>query len=80
MRAFMVESGEMKLSERCHVHALMMDDEGWYVTANVLDSAGVELDSLESLCEELGCPPDINRTDFLRLKLGLFHDTERETT
>jgi hypothetical protein len=80
MRAFMARSGEMKLSERCHIHALKMDEEGWYVTANVLDSAGVELNSLESLCEELGCPPDTNRIEFLWLKLGLSHDTERETT
>lgn len=31
------------LAHRCYIHANKMDDEGWYVTANVLHAASLRL-------------------------------------
>lgn len=36
----------MTLAERCRVHAQKMNDEGWYVTANVLWQAAKALDEV----------------------------------
>jgi hypothetical protein len=37
---------ELKIPERCRIHASKMDEEGWYVTANVLHIAATEIDTL----------------------------------
>ncbi len=34
----------MTLAQRCRIHADRMQDEGWYVTANVLSAAADELE------------------------------------
>jgi DNA-binding transcriptional regulator YiaG len=46
----------MKLSERALIHADKMDDEGWYVTANVLAACA------EALDEEPGMTPKQYKT------------------
>jgi DNA-binding XRE family transcriptional regulator len=38
----------MKLSERCAIHAEKMNDEGWYVTANILAAAAEILNESDS--------------------------------
>lgn len=42
----------MTLAERCSVHADKMQDEGWYVTANVLASAAERLALLDEVMAE----------------------------
>ena len=40
------------LPERCEIHARKMDEEGWYVTSNVLWAAAQELVRLRKIIEE----------------------------
>ena len=42
------DEGRMKLSERCAIHAEKMNDEGWYVTANILAAAAEILNESDS--------------------------------
>lgn len=39
-------SESIPISRRCRIHADKMQDEGWYVTANVLAAAADEIDGL----------------------------------
>lgn len=42
-----LEAAKHTLAQRCLIHADKMQDEGWYVTANVLCAAGMRIEELE---------------------------------
>jgi DNA-binding transcriptional regulator YiaG len=56
---------EMKLSERALIHADKMDDEGWYVTANILAACAEALDE-----EPTGMTPKQYKTIIEQLGLS----------
>jgi len=43
-----LEAAKHTLAQRCLIHADKMQDEGWYVTANVLWAAGMRIEELEA--------------------------------
>jgi hypothetical protein len=59
-------TNNMTLAERCRIHAVSMDGEGWYVTGNVLDAAATELDR--------------QAKEIMQLRLAIYRAVDHNTT